>query len=141
MKMKMNSTNHYVIMFFIMIFSGLLTTMNVWVDKIEDIRFSINDIYMSFLMTGWMFTFMGIVYKDIKVFLFGLFLVVSNFWCIRNQFYVTQNQYLLGMIPHHSMAVFLSKKLIEKENTIRPYLEKIIRTQEDEIIFMKKEIT
>jgi hypothetical protein len=114
--------------------------MNVWVNKIEDIRFSINDIYMSFLMTGWMFSFMGIVYKDRKVFLFGLFLVVFNLWCIRNQFFVSQKQYLLGMIPHHSMAVFLSKKMIEKENTIKPYLEKIIQTQEDEIIFMKKEI-
>ena len=35
--------------------SGLLSTMNVWVDKVDDIRFSINDAYMTLLMTGWMF--------------------------------------------------------------------------------------
>lgn len=41
------SHNHYVTMFFIMIFSGLLSTMNVWVDKVDDIRFSINYVYES----------------------------------------------------------------------------------------------
>ena len=30
-------------MFFIMILYGLLSTMNVWVDKVSDIRFSIYD--------------------------------------------------------------------------------------------------
>ena len=52
--------NHYTIMFFIMILSGLLSTMNVWVDKLDDISFSINDAYMTLLMTGWMFFFYGI---------------------------------------------------------------------------------
>ena len=52
----MNHTDysHYGVMFIIMIVSGLLSTMNVWVDKIEDIRFSLNDLYMTLLMTGWM---------------------------------------------------------------------------------------
>ena len=35
--------------------SGLLSTMNVWVDKADDIRFSINDIYMTLLMTDGCF--------------------------------------------------------------------------------------
>ena len=48
-------------MFFIMMASGLLSTMNVWVDKIDDIRFSLNDVYMTLLMTGWMFFFMGVL--------------------------------------------------------------------------------
>ena len=30
--------NHYLVMFISMILSGLLSTMNVWVDKISDIR-------------------------------------------------------------------------------------------------------
>jgi len=56
-------------MFFIMILSGLLSTMNVWVDKIDDIRFSINDVYMTLLMTGWMFLFTGLIYQQIDIFL------------------------------------------------------------------------
>ena len=61
--------NHYTLMFFIMILSGLLSTMNVWVDKIDDIRFSINDVYMTLLMTGWMFLFTGLIYQQIQVYL------------------------------------------------------------------------
>ena len=119
--MKHSQTNHYVIMFFIMILSGVLSTMNVWVDKVDDIRFSINDAYMTLLMTGWMFLFMGLIYQEISVFFIGLSLIICNIWCIRNQFLITERQYKLGMIPHHSMAVHMSKKLLEKENNISPY--------------------
>ncbi len=137
--MKHSQTNHYVIMFFIMVLSGLLSTMNVWVDKVDDIRFSINDAYMTLLMTGWMFLFMGLIYQEISVFFIGLLLIMLNVWCIRKQFLVTETQYKLGMIPHHSMAVHMSKKLLEKENiTSSPFVENIIKTQENEILILKK---
>lgn len=136
--MKHSHTNHYVVMFFIMLLSGLLSTMNVWVDKVDDIRFSINDAYMTLLMTGWMFLFMGIFYQEISVLFIGLLLIIFNVWCIRTQFLITETQYKLGMIPHHSMAVHMSKKLLEKENKIRPFVKNIIKTQEDEISFLKK---
>ena len=131
-------SNHYVVMFFIMILSGLLSTMNMWVDKYDDVRFSINDAYMILLMTGWMFCFMGLYYQEMRVFMFGLVLVVSNIWCIRTQFMVSETQYKLGMIPHHSMAIHMSKKLLDKPNNIQPFLENIIKTQESEILYMKR---
>lgn len=136
--------NHYAVMFFIMIVSGLLSTMNVWADKVDDIRFSINDAYMILLMTGWMFLFMGVIYKEIIVFFIGFGLVILNMWCIRTQFLVTETQYKLGMIPHHSMAVHMSKKLLEKENdentksSIMPLVQNIIETQQNEITIFKK---
>lgn len=135
--MKHSQTNDYVIMFFIMLLSGLLSTMNVWVDKLDDIRFSINDVYMTLLMTGWMFLFMGLIYQEINVFFIGLSLIILNIWCIRNQFLITETQYKLGMIPHHSMAVHMSKKLLEKENNISPFVKNIIKTQENEIYYLK----
>jgi hypothetical protein len=139
--MKMTQNSHFV-MFFIMILSGLLSTMNVWVDKPEDIRFSLNDVYMILLMTGWMFFFMGLYYKETRVFLFGTCLVILNFLCIRTQFMVSHKQFLLGMIPHHSMAVHMSKKLLEKErptnNPVYPFLKNIVKTQSEEIEFMKR---
>ena len=136
--MKHVQNNHYLTMFFIMILSGLLSTMNVWVDKLDDIRFSINDAYMTLLMTGWMFFFMGLVYQEIRVLFIGLSLIVINIWCIRNQILIDETQYKLGMIPHHSMAIHMSKKLLEKENTISPFLQNIIKTQENEILYLKK---
>jgi len=131
-------SNHYMVMFFIMILSGLFSTMNVWADKYDDMRLSINDAYMILLMTGWMFLFMGIFYKEMNVFVFGLLLVIANIWCIRTQFLVNETQYKMGMIPHHSMAIHMSKKLLTKPNNIQPFLESIITTQEDEILYMKK---
>lgn len=129
--------NHYVVMFAIMMASSLFATMNMWFDKIEDMRLSVNDLYMSLLMNGWMFTFMGLYDANMTVLLFGMILVIVSIWCIRTQFMVTQDQYIAGMIPHHSMAVHMSKKLMEKENNITPFLEKIITSQNSEIIFMK----
>ena len=130
--------NHYTLMFFIMILSGLLSTMNVWVDKIDDIRFSINDVYMTLLMSGWMFLFTGLIYQQLDIFFIGLPMVIITIWCIRTQFLVTETQYKLGMIPHHSMAVHMSKKLLEKENNIIPFLQNIVKTQENEIMVLKQ---
>jgi hypothetical protein len=121
-----------------MIVSGLLTTMNVWVDKWDDIRFSINDIYMTLLMTGWMFLFMGLYYTETNIALLGIFLVLINIWCIRTQFMVSTEQYILGMIPHHSMAILMSKKLIQNQSpNIKDFVSNIITSQEKEIEFMK----
>jgi len=146
----MKQTNHYVIMFFVMLLSGLLSTMNVWVDKVDDIRFSINDVYMTLLMTGWMFLFMGMIYQEPGIFFIGLLLIIVNIWCIRNQILITETQYKLGMIPHHSMAIHMSKKLLErlnsvddskqsfeKGNKIVPFVNNVIKTQEEEILFLK----
>jgi uncharacterized protein (DUF305 family) len=36
------------------------------------------------------------------------------------------------------MAIFMSKKLLEKNNNMSPFLANLINTQEKEIIFMKK---
>ena len=124
-------------MFFIMIIAGALSTMNVWVDKISDICFSLNDFYMVLLMTGWMFFFMGIIYQHLYVFIFGLLLVIINIYLIRTQTFVTENQYKLGMIPHHSMAILMSKRLLKKQNNIQPFLKNLINTQESEINFLK----
>ena len=111
-----NNYNHYIVMFIIMIFTGLLSTMNLYVDKLSDIKWSLNDLYMTLVMSGWMFVFMGLFYKDIKILFCGLALVVISIWAIRSQFMISQSQYVLGMIPHHSMAIHMSKKLLEKEN-------------------------
>ena len=122
-----------------MILSGLLTTMNVWVDKWSDIRWSINDIYMTLLMTGWMFLCMGLYYREWIIIVIGGVFVVSNIWCIRNQFLVTNEQYILGMIPHHSMAVLMSKKLIQNQPPLlNDFVSNIITTQEKEIEYMKQ---
>ena len=136
----MNRYHHYYVMFFIMILSGLLSTMNMWANKIDDVRFSLNDFYMIGLMIGWMILFMAIYYKDLYPFLVGLILVLFNFYAIRTQLFINEKQYLLGMIPHHSMAVLMSKRLSEKNEVtprIKNFINNIIQNQSEEIQFMK----
>jgi len=43
---KMDHTHSTIPMFIIMILAGLLSSMNVWVDKLSDIRLHLNDIYI-----------------------------------------------------------------------------------------------
>jgi hypothetical protein len=139
MQMHMMST---FAMTLISIISALLSGMWVWADKWSDIRLSINDVYMALLMTGWMFLLQGLVMKERNYVLFGAFLLVASLIAIRFQILVTHDQYLEGMIPHHSMAVFLSKKQIEKSGNDEKILGglpfSIIQGQEKEIDQMKQ---
>lgn len=127
-------------MFIISIIAGLLSTMNVWVSSTSDIRISLNDLYMAMLMTGWMFLFMGVLEKNSFITLFGIILTAGSFYAIRTQLFIDQKQYLLGMIPHHSMAILMSKELQKKENNIPKLLNDIITNQENEIKFMKEKL-
>ena len=132
--------NHYLIMFIIMFIAGYLSTMNMWVNNFNDIRFSLNDLYMVLLMCGWMILFMAIYYRDKIPFIIGLLLVISMILCIRKQLFIDEKQYLLGMIPHHSMAILMSNKLLNKSNNINELLVNIIKTQHNEINYMKNKL-
>ncbi len=129
--------NHFLVMLIACILSGMASTMNMWIDKWGDFYFSLNDLYMTGLMTGWMFFFMGILQFEKNMLLFGLILTIISFYFIRKQTFVTEIEYLRGMIPHHSMAILMSKRLKDKPNSIQHLLDQIIQTQEKEIILMK----
>jgi hypothetical protein len=133
---------NYTSMILIMFVSGLLSSMYVWADKLSDIRISINDIYMIFLMTAWMCFFMALLHKDTKIILISAAVLAILYYAIRNQLFVTANQYFKGMIPHHSMAVLTSKRLLENHHPSlsseeQQFVKNIIITQENEIRWMK----
>ena len=132
--------NEHNIMFMVicMFFAGYASTMNNWIDKWDDFRFSLNDFYMVGLMTGWMFFFMGLFTLQIGKCVFGLIAVIVFFILIRTQAFINEIQYLKGMIPHHSMAILMSKRLEKKPNSIQHLLDQIIQTQQKEIIIMKQ---
>lgn len=132
--------SHFFGMAVIMVCSGILSTMNVWADKWDDVRLSMNDLYMIGLMTGWMLLFMGVWLGYLKGALIGGLLVGLCLIGIRTQIFVSERQFLLGMIPHHSMAVHMSKQLQKKPNSISSLLNAIIASQEREIQFMKQKL-
>lgn len=138
--MKHNNYNHYLVMAIIMLFAGLLSTMNVWADTVSDIRLSLNDFYMIFLMIGWMLLFMSVYNKDYKVSILSIVIVSFSVFAIRKQLFINERQFLLGMIPHHSMAIHMSKKMKNKNNDIKELLDNIIESQNKEIEFMKNRL-
>jgi hypothetical protein len=124
-----------------MVAAGFASTMNNWADSWKDLSWSINDVYMIGLMTGWMIFFMGVFGQNMSRVLIGIAVVGVSLICIRTQLFVSETQFLRGMIPHHSMAVFMSKRLAERPNTIPGFLTGIIETQSGEIEFMKQRLT
>ncbi len=139
----MSSNESIWVMSIAMILAGLFSGMNAFVNKVEDIRFNINDLYMSFMMIGGMFFFMSIYYQSRKMLLFGIIMIILSLILIRNQWFVNQTNFVRSMIPHHSMAIMMSRKYLEKEekrrsDPLNDLLRKIIQTQEDEIAYMKE---
>jgi hypothetical protein len=121
--------------------SGLMSGMWIWADKPSDIRLSLNDVYMALLMTALMIFFMALLDKQ-YVWLTGSVLAVFiTVWLIRTQRFIDKRQYFKGMIPHHSMAVHTSKRLLENDSTLSgtesQFVNNIIQTQNQEIQWMK----
>ena len=129
--------DHNVIMLLACFLAGFASTMNIWVEKWDDVRIGLNDFYMVGLMTGWMFFFMGVFSLHIGRVVFGAIVAGLFFYLIRNQVFLTEIQYLRGMIPHHSMAIMMSKQVEQKPNSIAHLLDQIIQTQQKELIIMK----
>jgi hypothetical protein len=133
--------NNVIIMFIIMILSSVISGMNMWVNNINDVRIHLNDIYMGILMTGWMFLFYGLIYKNNRNIYIGLITILFSVYLIRNQIFINREQYLSSMIPHHSMAIFMSNKLNDKniilDKELNQLVKNIITNQQDEINIMK----
>ncbi len=129
-------------MIIIMIISGFLAVMAMWADKFSDFRYSINDVYMVGLMVAWMILLMGFYYNMFIYITIGSLLVILFYYFIRSQTFVTDKQYINGMIPHHSMAIHMSRQLNKKtkDKKLRNFSENIIKNQEDEIQWMKNYI-
>lgn len=128
-------------MFVISMLAALLSSMSFWADKWSDVRLSLNDFYMAFLMTGWMFFLEGAWMLHGSYVVGGAFLILVSFICIRLQAFVNIQQYIRGMIPHHSMAVLMSKKLIAKygESVLGNLPREIVKGQESEIVYLKNQ--
>jgi hypothetical protein len=110
------STKDTIVSFLIILLSGLLATVNVWVDKVQDIHITINDLYLIFLVAGWSFLFNGLYYKINSYKIIGTLVIIISFIVIRSQVLITPSQYLKEMQVYNSVDVFMSKRILEKKN-------------------------
>ena len=130
-------------MIWISLVAGMLGSMNNWAWNIDDVRLHLNDVYMTLLMTGWMTVIYCLVYRHhverVSVYLLlGAFMIVFAMFAIRTQLFISDRQFLEGMIPHHSMAVLMSQRIKKRSGNSRliNLANGIIGSQQREIALM-----
>jgi len=114
--------------------------------ELDHIFFSTTRFYMVFLMISPMVVIMLTVMwgmygnKKMNFLILGTSIVVFlvAFTFLRNQTFVQDEEYLKGMIPHHSIAILTSKKANITDPEVKRLAEEIIKTQEAEIAQMKR---
>ncbi|MBS1586787.1 MAG: DUF305 domain-containing protein [Bacteroidetes bacterium] len=111
------------------------------VDSYSHIYLSLTRLYMSLLMVSpmaiIMVMIMGKMYPNrklnalicsVSVIVFAVALVF-----LRLQVFVSDDQYMRAMIPHHSSAILTSKHANIKDSAVKKLSEGIIESQEREI--------
>jgi len=95
---------------------------------------------MALLMTGWMVTLHNIQMSNLTNVFIGFVAVCVITFLIRRQYLVTEDQYIKGMIPHHSMAILMSEEIKNKTNNpkIIDLANRIIDSQIREIKEMEE---
>jgi hypothetical protein len=133
--------NYQIAPIFAMIFiAGLLTTSNIYSTNFNDMRWSLNNVYNSLMLCGWTFLIWGIIYQLTKQVLIGLILLCISFYGIRNQFLISPNQYIKGLISNNSMDITMSDELLKNQQLspqLFSFVNSIITNRQNEINFIK----
>ena len=149
--MKINY-NHQFIMFVVMVLTGMLfNPMSMLAYNIDHLYNSKTLFYGGCLMASNMIWAHEIVHYlsmghfNSRLFLFGTLLsTIIVFFVLREQLFITEEDWLKRMIPHHSTALTTTNQLlknIKKDLKSNPQLfrlaKDIIYNQEREIVLMK----
>ena len=136
-----------IIMFIVMFLVGILfNPMNVLAYRVSDLYSSLTLFYSGLLMASNMMWAHEIVHYLSRggfnkiVFGIGIILSISiSIILLRNQLFLTDNQWLRRMIGHHSTALTTSNiRLKNSDNVnVKNLAKNIIYTQENEIDYMK----
>lgn len=139
-----------IILFIVMFIVGItVTPMNMLAYSASDVYLSLTLIYSGLLMASNMIWSHQIVHYlsmghfNTMIFAIGVLLSIGCVFLLRNQVFVTSDQWLKRMIGHHSTALTTTTKLLENDDnfTYDSYLFTLAKNlayqQEKEILFMK----
>ena len=115
------------------------------VNDLEHIYSSTTRLYMTILMISpmaiIMLVFMPKMYPNNKlnlaIYILSAVIFVIAFTFLRNQTFISDNEYLRAMIPHHSSAILTSSRADLKDPQVRQLADSIIKSQRKEIYLMK----
>lgn len=148
--MKIFSYKRQFITFIVMLIIGMLfNPMNMLAFRFSDLYISLSLFYTGLLMASNMIWgheivhFLTTGHYNITLFITGILFTLISVYLLRNQIFVNDKNWLKRMIPHHSIALTTTNKLIEKDVYMKknPKLYRlakdIVYNQEREILFMK----
>ncbi|MGA0560764.1 DUF305 domain-containing protein [Larkinella sp. VNQ87] len=145
--MKMQK-GHYQKFFLMLAVSFIIMhiTMYLNTERADHLYLSTNRLYMTTLMITTMaivmLLFMRSMYQDARmnaaiiagsVLLFG-----AALFGVRNQVFIDDKRFMQSMIPHHSIAILVSKNADLKDPEVKRLAQDIIEAQEREIAEMKQ---
>ncbi|ADB42906.1 protein of unknown function (DUF305) [Spirosoma oryzae] len=115
-------------------------------EQADHFYLSTNRLYVTFLMISAMalimLGFMRAMYTDRRMnqlIIGGSVLVFATaLFCIRNQVLINDQRFMQSMIPHHSIAILVSKRAELKDPEVKELAQSIITAQEREIAQMKR---
>ena len=115
------------------------------VDDISHVYLSLNRLYMTLLMVSPMGIIMVMLMRGMyqnrmlngAIIAASSIVFVLSLICLRTQAFVSDEQYMKGMIPHHSSAIMTSKHAAIRDAEVRILADSIIQSQEEEIRQMK----
>lgn len=126
-------------------FIVMYAVMFLNVDEANHIYLSLTRTYMALLMVCpmavMMLLFMPMMYKSRKknaiLYLSSILIFIVSLFFLRQQDFVSDEQYMKAMIPHHSSAILTSKHANLQDAEVKALSEQIIESQEKEIAQMK----
>lgn len=115
------------------------------VDQFDHVYINMTRFYMTLLMVSamalLMLGMMRMMYQNNKLNLVIMAAAVAVFILalvgVRTQTAIGDIQYMKGMIPHHSIAIMVSKNAHLKDPEVKKLAQSIIDAQEKEIAQMK----
>lgn len=133
----------HAIMFFGMLVIHLLLMPLAMVDSLNDVEFgTLSQIYLGLFMSSLMVALEGLMHP-MPWWAWGLVGIVCGLSVVayKQQWFVSDVQYLREMIPHHSMALVTSKGRIgdpQSASVVKQLAADIIDTQTREIGIMRR---
>lgn len=140
-----------VIMFLLMVFIGIcFNPMNVLANSFRDLYLSLTLFYGGLLMASNMiwgheiYHYLAMGHFNVSIFFTGVILsIFISIFLLREQFLVSEKQWIKRMISHHSTAITTTEKLLQRDDLIKnkPELfrlaKDIVFNQKQEILLMK----
>lgn len=135
--------------FFLMLavsFGIMHLTMYLNTEKADHLYLSTNRLYMTTLMITTMavvmLLFMRSMYRNRRmntlILAGSVALFAAALFGVRNQVFIDDKRFMQSMIPHHSIAILVSKNADLKDPEVKKLAQGIIDAQEREIAQMKQ---